>query len=263
MERFIQSKGRCLLCFRFSQHALHNGYILIRFSILYVHYSRSSNMIQSSPDPIFRITPHSILCTVSLTKWGAKMQNTPTSKPAMSHLPADSTVTSLVQLRAHAYALHTRLSELADLLAMVRDGVGPARHAGPAVFLAQYETIGALSAQLARELSNSGLAAYDATPTPAAAGLEPGAVPEALRTLREPDAERDARALDAAFDADRARTPLKSRIVGHNKAVLALLDVVTDLAEEHALDPLVEPPRPRAPPAANAILAAITSGAGL
>lgn len=176
---------------------------------------------------------------------------------------SDAAASSLVKLRSHALSLQTRLSELADKLAQVRDGVGPARHMDASAFYAKFETVAQLGAQFGRELRDSGIEAYVALPTREAGALEAGAVPEMLRTQRDREAEREDRARAAAFDGDKSHRALAKRLVAHNNAVTSLLDTVQDLAEEHALDPLVIPQRPRPPPAANAILAALSSGAGL
>ncbi len=173
---------------------------------------------------------------------------------------------SLVTLRARALDVHARMAELVDVLAQVRDGVGLMRDMDYVSLLAKYDALNTLSGQLCEELRNANLDAYVVHPAAAAAaaGLPQGTIPELLRTMRELEIERDVEMLSASYPhLEESSARQAQRVVDHNEMIARLCDFISERAEEHALEPNVEAPRPRAPPAANAILAALTSGAGL
>lgn len=171
---------------------------------------------------------------------------------------------SLVTLRARALEVHVRLAELVDVMAQVRDGVGMARDADYTTLLAKYDALSNLVRQLCDELRSAALDSYVVHPTAGAGALPTGEVPELLRTMREPELERDGEMLAASYPHnDETTSQLAARVIEHNDLIERLVEFVTEKAEEHAPEPMTEPTRAHAPPAANAILAALTSGAGL
>lgn len=173
---------------------------------------------------------------------------------------------SLVALRARALDVHARMAELVDGLAQVRDGIGMMRDMDYVTFLAKYDALNTLTGQLCEELRNANLDAYAVHPAAAAAatGLRQGSIPDLLRTMRDLEIERDVEALAISYPhLEESSARQAQRVVDHNEMIGRLCEFISERAEEQAFDPIVEAPRPRAPPAANAILAALTSGAGL
>lgn len=173
----------------------------------------------------------------------------------------------LVSLRARAFDIHARLAELADILAQVRDGVGDGRVATWTDFLNKFDALSALAGQLCEELERAvgeaGLSHYVVHPSSKAPSKQDGEIPGLLRTRREPELERDVEALAASFQDSVTPEALTARIEDFNAFVDDLVGDIAALREDHAPEPMTEPPRPRPTPGANVVLAALTTGAGL
>lgn len=173
----------------------------------------------------------------------------------------------LVSLRARALDIHSRLSELGDILAQVRDGVGGSRMTSWTEFLGMFDALSALAGQLCEELERAvgeaGLSHYVVHPSSKAPSKQDGEIPGLLRTRREPELERDVEALAASFQDSVTPEALTARIEDFNGFVDDLVGDIAALRDDHAPEPMTEPPRPRATPGANVVLAALATGAGL
>lgn len=172
---------------------------------------------------------------------------------------------ALVNLRARALDLHARLAELRDAAAMLRDGVGMGRNEAWPTFLNKYDTLAKLFYQLTEELDRSltevGLENFVAQPK--SVTTDPTLVPELLRTKLEPEIERDFENLQKDHATDTSDKDVAVRISSFNAFIEAALDQFQDLRDDLAKPRPQEPPGKIVPPAADAILDAITSGAGL
>lgn len=105
---------------------------------------------------------------------------------------------ALVNLRSRTIELHDQLSELYKPLAMLRDGVGPARTASWPTFLSKFDTLCKLYFQLTKELDRAvtdvGLANFVLEPRGVAE--DSGLVPELLRTKLMPEMEKELEELE-------------------------------------------------------------------
>jgi len=172
---------------------------------------------------------------------------------------------ALVNLRSRALDLHARLLELRDAAAMMRDGVGMGRNEAWPTFLNKYDALSKLFYQLTEELERSltevGLENFVAQPK-AIVG-DPAFVPELLRTKLEPEVERDLEMLQKEYAADGNDQSVAVRISSFNGFIESAVDHFQDLRDVLAKPRPAEAPVRTAPPASDAILAAIATGAAL
>jgi hypothetical protein len=135
-------------------------------------------------------------------------------------------------------------------------------------FLVSYETLSKLFFQLTEELDRAvtDVGFQNFLLQPKALGEDPELVPNLLRTMLEPEVEKDVQALHAEYVADMGgSTPtsleLERRILLFNAFVSGATERYEELRDE-----LLDLPRPPehqvldTPPAAQALLAALAAG---
>lgn len=111
----------------------------------------------------------------------------------------------LVNMRKKCIDLHARLEELRDLVAQLRDGVGPERNEAWYTFLKKFDTIGKTTATLTEELDRSMTIGHDNfVAVPVALTTDPAELPDFLRTKLDPEVEREFDALSNMFTSQRA-----------------------------------------------------------
>jgi len=170
---------------------------------------------------------------------------------------------SLVTFRGHSAAVHVRISEFLDVLSQVRDGMGPDKDIEYSAMLEKFDAINKLAGQMCAELRDSSIDSYVIHPGRGAAQLQAGLIPDLLRTMREGEIERDVETLREAYPHPKDAASIERRITTHNNIVENVLVLIEEKQDELTLEPIKEEEKREAPAAANAILAALTSGAGL
>lgn len=137
-------------------------------------------------------------------------------------------------------------------------------------FLSKYDALSKLFFQLTEELDRAvtdmGVENYVIQPKGVA--TDPGTVPDLLRTKLEPEIERDVDTLAQQYRDDVGEnnaTPeqIAKRISTFNSFVQQTVEQIQDLKEDLVTPQIPEQKPKRPPPAADAILAAIATGAGL
>lgn len=193
----------------------------------------------------------------------------PAAAPARTAVDHPKTYSALANMRARALDLHARLLELSDAVAMLRDGVGVFANAPWPAFLAKFETLAKLFAQLSDELDRAvvdvGFQNYLLRPR-AADEL----VPAMLRTRLEPEVERDVAELrteaaaegEGEGDAAEKIEAMKNRISMFNNFIEGALESFDDERDISLADPRPpEVPPPKSTPEGQALLTALMTGA--
>lgn len=121
--------------------------------------------------------------------------------------PARDDTVVLVNMRKKSLDLHARLEELRDLIAQLRDGVGPERNEAWYSFLNKFDTISKATATLTEELDRSMTIGHDNfVATPAALTPDPAELPDFLRTKLDPEVERDFDSLTIMYSSQHTST---------------------------------------------------------
>lgn len=187
----------------------------------------------------------------------------PTITPSSVSIPTRVDGT-LVKLRSLSLDLHARLSELRDITAMLRDGVGPGRHSNWELFLERYDTLSKLTSRLTEELDRAqteGIQHLIAEPRQLSApGQTP--IPELLRTRLEPAIERDFSSL-ASTAPSIPQVDIATGIIRFNRFLESALAEYQDTRDMTLEDRPVETEQNLQAQGADAVLAAISNGAGL
>ena len=187
----------------------------------------------------------------------------PTVTPSSATIPTRVDGT-LVKLRSLSLDLHARLSELRDTTAMLRDGVGPGRNSDWELFLERYDTLSKLTRRLTEELERAqteGVQHLIAEPRQMSVpGQTP--IPELLRTRLEPAIERDFSSL-ASTAPSIPQVDIAKGIIRFNRFLENALAEYQDTRDMMVEDRPVENAHNLQAQSADAVLAAISSGAGL
>lgn len=178
---------------------------------------------------------------------------------------------SLANLQNRMQLVYGNVQELHDLARQLRDGVGEQRALGWEHLLVRYALAHKLVSQLSDDMDRAlsdGLDNFVAVPV--AATADPAVLPELLRTRDETAVEKaldeQRRAFAAAAQNDpslRDAEATATRVRAFNSFVEDAVDKLQDMREALANRVPDDSPVQQQAPSASAILAALSSGAGL